>query len=124
MGFLRLFKPPKHQTFSYKPRYWDPKEEEAEQRRQRIELLENGGVEAMKTRIKGGFSGGGRGLAGGEAATYRSARVKKSNSTLIIVLACLIVLAYVGMVYYVPEFDAILGNPDPGLDAPVGPPQE
>jgi len=47
MGFLRLFKTPKNQQFSYKPRYWDPKKEEAEKLRQRVEQLQtangNGG---------------------------------------------------------------------------------
>ncbi len=30
MAFLRLFKSVKNQQFSYKPRFWDPKKEEAE----------------------------------------------------------------------------------------------
>lgn len=105
MGFLRLFKTPKNQQFSYKPRYWDPKKEEAEKLRQRVEQLQNGGVDAMKTRISGGFRKG----AGGEAAgAYRSARVKKSNSTLLIVLICLMGLAYIVYQMYFPELEAWL----------------
>lgn len=110
MGFLRLFKPPQHQQFSYKPRYWDPKEEEARKRRQRIEDLEKGGVDAMKTRISGGFR---KGQGGAAAGSYRSARVKKSNYTLVFVMACLLVLTYIGCVYYFPDLDAWLTSPPP-----------
>ncbi|MEL7161291.1 MAG: hypothetical protein AAFN92_11085 [Bacteroidota bacterium] len=99
MGFLRLFKPPGHQKFSYKPRYWDPKKEEAEERRKRVEQLQNGGVDAMKTRISGGFR---RGQGGKAAGAYRSARVKRSNSTLFIVLISLVVLAYLAIQMYIP----------------------
>ncbi len=97
MGFLRLFKPPKNQQFSYKPRYWDPKKEEAEKLRQRVEELQNGGVDAMKTRISGGFRKGAGGMAAG---SYRSARVKRSNTTLFITLICLLALAYLAYTLY------------------------
>ena len=105
MGFLKLFKSPSHQKFSYKPRYWDPKKEEAEERRQRVEELAKGGVDSMKTRISGGFR---RGQAGEATHTYRRARVKQSNSTLIIVLVCLLALAYLGIVVFFPDLNAWL----------------
>lgn len=105
MGFLRLFKTPKNQQFSYKPRYWDPKKEEAEKLKKRVEQIQNGGVGAMKTRISGGFRKGAGGAAAGE---YRSARVKKSNSTLLIVLICLMGLAYIVYKMYFPELEAWL----------------
>lgn len=105
MGFLRLFKPPKNQQFSYKPRFWDPKKEEAAKLRQRVEELENGGVDAMKTRISGGFR---RGQGGKAAEGYRSARVQRSNYTLVIVMVSLLVLTYIGYVYYFPDLDAWL----------------
>ena len=46
MGFLRLFNTPKNQQFSYRPRFWDPKKEEAEKLRQRVDQLQTGGVDA------------------------------------------------------------------------------
>jgi len=105
MAFLRLFKTPKNQQFSYKPRYWDPKKEEAEKLRQRVEQLQNGGVDAMKTRISGGFRAG----AGGKAAgSYRSARVKKSDGTLLIVIICLLVVSYLAIEVYFPDLSAWL----------------
>jgi hypothetical protein len=105
MGFLRLFKPPSHQRFSYKPRFWDPKKEEAEERLKRVEQLQTGGVDAMKTRISGGFR---KGQGGQAAGSYRSARVKKSNGTLLIVIVCLAVLAYLGLIVYFPDLSAWL----------------
>lgn len=105
MGFLRLFKTTQNQQFSYKPRYWDPKKEEAEKLRQRVEQLQNGGVDAMKTRISGGFRKG----AGGQAANeYRSARVRRSNSTLLIVVISLMVLTYIGLTVYFPDISGWL----------------
>jgi hypothetical protein len=102
MGFLRLFKTPTNQQFSYKPRFWDPKKEEAEKLRQRVEQLQTGGVDAMKTRISGGFRSGHGGKAAG---AYRSARVKKSNTTLLIILICLLVVAYVIYAMYFQDFN-------------------
>ncbi|WP_116106864.1 hypothetical protein [Lewinella sp. IMCC34191] len=106
MAFLRLFKPPRNQQFSYKPRYWDPKKEEAEERRQRIEMLQQGGVDGMKERLRGGFRKG----AGGEAAgRYRNERVRRSNYSLVIILVTLVVLSYVVYVLYFPELEQLLG---------------
>ncbi|MBB4080074.1 hypothetical protein GGR28_002704 [Lewinella aquimaris] len=106
MAFLRLFKTPKNQQFAYKPRYWDPKKEEAEERRLRVEALQNGGVDGIKERLRGGFRRG----AGGEAAgRYRSQRVKKSNYSLIIILITLIVVCYVAYKLYFPDFEQLLG---------------
>ena len=106
MAFLRLFKTPKAQQFSYKPRYWDPKKEEAEERRLHIETLQNGGVEGMKQRLRGGFRQG----AGGEAAgRYRNERVAKSNYSLVIIMVVLVVLSYLLIQVYFPDLEQLLG---------------
>jgi len=105
MGFLRLFKPPGHQQFSYKPRYWDPKKEESEARQKRVEQLQEGGVDAMKTRISGGFR---KGAGGAAAGSYRNARVKRSNATLFIVIICLMVISYLALMVYFPDMSAWL----------------
>ena len=101
MGFLRLFRPPSHQQFSYKPRYWDPKKEEAEERRRRIETLENGGVEGMKERLRGGFRKGQGGMVA--TGTYRSARVRRSNVSLVIIMVVLVALTLLGLFVYFPD---------------------
>ncbi len=106
MAFLRLFKTPKNQQFSYKPRYWDPKKEEAEERRLRIETLQTGGVDGIKERLRGGFRKG----AGGEAAgRYRNERVRKSNLSLVIIMVVLAVITYVLYYVYMPELERMLG---------------
>ena len=106
MAFLRLFKTPKNQQFSYKPRYWDPKKEEAEERRLRIETLQNGGVDGIKERLRGGFRQG----AGGEAAgRYRNERVRRSNYSLVIIMIVLAVITYVLYTVYMPELERMLG---------------
>ena len=107
MAFLRLFRPPTHQQFSYKPRYWDPKKEEAEERRRRVEAIQEGGVEGMKERLRGGFRKG----TGGYVATgtYRSQRVRRSNVSLVIIMVVLVALTVLGLMVYFPDMEAWLG---------------
>lgn len=106
MAFIRLFKTPKNQQFSYKPRYWDPKKEEAEERRMRIETLQTGGVDGMRERLRGGFRKG----AGGEAAgRYRNQRVKKSNYSLVIIMIVLVAMSFMLYKLYFPELERALG---------------
>lgn len=107
MGFLRLFRPPTHQQFSYKPRYWDPKKEEAEERRRRIDMIQEGGVEGVKERLRGGFRKG----AGGSVATgtYRSQRVRRSNVSLVIIMVVLVALSLILLTVYFPDMESWLG---------------
>ena len=100
MGVFKFLKPPSHQQFSYKPRFWDPKKEEARQRAERVKLLEDGGVDAMKARISGGFR---KGAGGAAAGTYRSERVKRANGTLFIVIIALLVISYFAIEVYFPD---------------------
>lgn len=106
MAFLRLFKTPKNQQFEYKPRYWDPKKEEAEERRRRIEALESGGVEGMRERLRGGFR---QGTGGAAAGSYRNARVRRSNYSLVIIMVVLAVLSYLLLTVYFPDIEQLLG---------------
>ena len=101
MGIFKFLKPPTHQQFSYKPRYWDPKKEEAEQRAARVRLLEEGGLDAMKARISGGFQRGHGGAA--TARTYRNQRVKRANGTLFMVIIVLLVISYFAIEVYFPD---------------------
>lgn len=106
MAFLKMFKAPRHQQFSYKPRYWDPKKEEAEERRQRIETIQNGGYDGVKERIRGGFRAG---YANADATRYRSQRVRRSNYSLLIVLAVLVLITYMLYNMYLPELEQLMG---------------
>jgi hypothetical protein len=42
MALLRFFRVPKHQQYDYKPRFWDPKKEELQERLDRIEKIQGG----------------------------------------------------------------------------------
>lgn len=102
------FRLPKNQQFNYKPRYWDPKEEERQERQQRVDMLRDGGVDAMKARISSTFkrnSGAGNGVG---RATFRSRQVAKSNVTLVVIIAVLLLLSYLAIVVYLPRFEQMI----------------
>ncbi len=100
MALLRMFKTPKNQKYDYKPRYWDPKKEEMEERLGKYKSAKEGDVEAVKTRLSKGFRrGGGSYKVSGE---MRSKQLFRSNMILLAVIALLIFLAYVAFKVYVP----------------------
>lgn len=89
MALLKFFKVPKHQRFTYKPRYWDPKKEELDERLQRIKDIQDKGIEASKARISGGFRQSFKGNH-----QYRRSQVRRSNMVLFFIIAVLIFLTY------------------------------
>lgn len=103
-GFRFFFRVPKHQRFDYKPRYWDPRKEELEERMKRIESLQEGGVEGAKARISGGFRRGGY-LSD---SRVRQRQVMRSNLLLIAVVAMLLVLCYIVISIYLPALEELL----------------
>ena len=122
MGIFKFLKPPTHQQFSYKPRYWDPKKEEAQQRAARVRQLEEGGLDAMKTRISSGFR---RGLGGSAASTtYRNQRVKRANGTLFMVIIALCVVSYFAIEVYFPDLSHWLETELPQPEQPGAAPVE
>jgi hypothetical protein len=102
------FRLPKNQQFNYKPRYWDPKEEERLERQQRADLLKEGGVEAMKTRISTTFQRSSGGSGGLNRGTYRNRQVAKSNFVLVAIIGVLLLLCYLGMTIYLPQLEQML----------------
>ena len=105
MALLKFFRVPKHQKYDYKPRFWDPKEEELQKRLEQIELAKKGGVDAVKSRISGGFRKG-------YATNYKSRRsqVFRSNMILLGIVAILLLMSYYFITKYLPEIAAALGN--------------
>jgi hypothetical protein len=89
MALLRFFNVPKHQRFTYKPRYWDPDQEQLDERMKRIKDIQEKGVEASKARISGGFR---QGFKGNQQ--YRRSQVRRSNMILFFIIAILIFLTY------------------------------
>ena len=98
MAFLRFFKMPKHQQYEYKPRFWDPKKEELQERLKQIEDMKSGGTEGAKARISGGFR---RGYGGSSAG--RRKQVMRSNMTLLGIIAVLLLLSYLFISVYLPR---------------------
>lgn len=105
MPGLRIFRTPKNQQFDYKPRYWDPKKEEMEERRRQLEELRSGGVEGAKARISSGLRRGG---SYGTDTRLRQRQVMRSNVILIGVVVMLLVISYLLLQVYLPQIDGFL----------------
>lgn len=90
MALLRFSKLPKHRSYDYLPRFWDPKKEELQERFRIADQRSQQGAQGMKARIAGGFKQ--RHFAIDKS--YRSRQVRRSNLTLIAVLAGLLFLFY------------------------------
>ena len=90
MGIPRLFKIPGHRTFSYNPRYYDPKKEEREERNREI-MREMG----IKTETDGTYRptirrGSMRGYFHQQSRKARS----HSNIRLVIIIIFLLAVTY------------------------------
>lgn len=106
MAIFRFFKPPQHQQYDYKPRYWDPKEEELQERLNRIERVKEGDPEAIKARLSGSFR---RGFEQGQAR-FRKQQAMRSNLVLLGVLVALLFLSYLFITVYLPDIAASVGG--------------
>ncbi|GJM05734.1 MAG: hypothetical protein DHS20C09_17300 [marine bacterium B5-7] len=107
MAVFRFFRLPKHQKYDYIPRYWDPRQEELEERLQRIEDIKNGDAEAIKARLSGGFKRGGYQQGN---VRFRRSQAKRSNLILLGVLVMLLFLSYMFISVYLPEIAAAIGE--------------
>ena len=104
MALLRFFKVPKHQRYEYKPRYWDQKKEEREERLAQLKAMEGTGADAIKARLSGGFR---RGYA--KDASIRRKQMMRSNLMLVTIIVSLVVISYLLLVVYLPKIEAMLG---------------
>ncbi len=106
MAVFKFFKLPRHQQYEYKPRYWDPKRDELEERLKQINDMKEGDAEAMKARLTAGFRKGG---FHGDTR-YRSKQVMRSNLTLIGIIVVLLLLSYLFITLYLPEIAESVGQ--------------
>jgi hypothetical protein len=107
MAFINFFRTPKHQRYDYKPRYWNQKKEELNERLQRIEKMKDGDPEEMKTRLAGSFRRGGYVKDG----NFRRNQVRRSNLILLSIVVALILFSYVFLSVYLPKIvEALEGN--------------
>ena len=98
MAMLRFFRMPKHQQYEYKPRYWDPKKEELQERLKRAEDRKGNSAEAVKSRIAGGFK---RGYA--SDMRLRKKQVMRSNAILLGIIVALVLLSILFLTVYLPK---------------------
>ena len=99
MALLRFFRVPRHQQYEYKPRYWDPRKEELEERLKRVEKIQQRDAEAVKARLSGGFR---RGFEAGGRTSHRG-QVLRSNLILLGIIVILLLLSYLLLTVYLPE---------------------
>ena len=105
MAVLRFFKLPKHQQYQYKPRFWDPKKEEREERLQQIEAMKEGDPEALKARLSANFR---KGYA--KDTSFRKRQVRRSNLILLGILALLVIFSYLFIAVYLPKIAERVGS--------------
>ncbi len=105
MAILRFFKLPKHQQYEYKPRYWDPRKEELEERLKQIDAMKAGDAEAMKARLSVNFRKGYK-----NDPRFRSRQVLRSNLILLGVIVILVFLSYLFITVYLPRIAEGVGS--------------
>lgn len=89
MSIFKIFRMPKNQQFDYKPRFWDQKKEEFEERLKQYESRDNISPEEMKQRISLRF----RKKGYVQDTGFRNSQIQRSNRTLLITLVVLILLS-------------------------------
>jgi len=110
MGFLSFGKRPKHRSFDYIPRYYDPEKEEMQQRLKRYKQTESqanvGDAELAKQRIRGGFRRNSR--ASSEATKIAN---RRSNLRLLMIIAILLLVTFYFINNYLPKIVAAIESP-------------
>ncbi|MFK7980403.1 MAG: hypothetical protein AB8G86_10505 [Saprospiraceae bacterium] len=105
MALMRFFKTPQNQKFDYKPRYWDPKKEELQERLSKYKDETKGDTKAVKNRLRKGFKGkaGSAGVGFRETRAIRTKELKRSNRVLLITVVVLALLSYLLFEIYLTE---------------------
>ena len=100
MGLFGFLKPPKPVGFDYKPRFYDQKREEFQERLKKAEELTGDNPEALKARIRRNLQ---------RKSTYltdrkvRQRQVLKSNLLLLVIIVVLIALTIAAIEIYLPR---------------------
>lgn len=91
MALLRFVKLPKHKQYKYKPRYWNPEQEDLENRLRKASGRTQSTAEGVKERISSSFQRGGDRRFN---PYVRSTQVRRSNVMLIGIIIALLALCY------------------------------
>jgi hypothetical protein len=103
MAILRFNRLPKNQQYIYKPRYWDPKKEELEERLKRVHSMQEDDQDAMKARISSGLRRHSYGNT-----SYRRQQVIRSNVVLFGVVLGLLFITFLLLTSYLPRLAKFL----------------
>lgn len=100
MAFLKIFKSHKNQRYDYKPRFWNPDEEERKERLKRLNKIkeDESDLEQIKSRISTGLRRGYK-----HDQKYRSKQMYRSNVRLVIIIVFLAALTYILINVYLPK---------------------
>ncbi|MEM1219991.1 MAG: hypothetical protein AAGH79_13815 [Bacteroidota bacterium] len=111
MALFRFFRPPKHQRYEYKPRFYDPAKEDLQERLRMVERAKENDPEAVKARISAGLS---RRSAGGGSyrvsAEARRQTLYRSNMRLVLVFVFLVVGTILVLLKFLPTLLNYLEN--------------
>ncbi|HMQ61643.1 MAG TPA: hypothetical protein PKE06_13300 [Flavilitoribacter sp.] len=102
---FRFFKVPKHKSFDFKPRFYDPEKEEQDIKASRADRIRSGGADGAKARIKGGFR-----RSFNEESSYRKEQMRRANIRLFMIIAVLLVLTYFLLKVNLPGLMQLLGS--------------
>jgi uncharacterized membrane protein (DUF106 family) len=105
MALFGFLKPPKPVGFDYKPRFYDPKKEEFQERLRKAHELAGDDPEALKARIRRNLQRKSSYLANSQ---LRQRQVMKSNLRLLVIIIVLIALTFAVIEIYLPRILQIL----------------
>lgn len=99
MAKFSIFRTPDHHKFQYRPRYWDPKKDETEAFKARIQEVSGQSVEGTKARISSGLKTG----YGGDPK-LRAQLKRRSNIRIMGFIGMFVLICYWLSTQYLVEF--------------------
>ena len=104
---LSMFKTPKHRSFNYQPRFYDPEQEAQREREALRRNSESGSAEEVKMRLrKGAMRQGGYYMTSGNS--YRKAN-HRSSITFLVVLMVLVAMGFLLVSVFLPQIEGMFG---------------
>lgn len=98
MKLPKIMKVPKHKSFGYTPRYYDPKKEELERRVEQGKKKGGADTDAIKSRIRTDLRS-----SRNANPRLRSQLVRKSNKRIFMIIVLLVILSLIMINVYLPQ---------------------
>ncbi len=99
MALFSFFKRPRHQQFTYHPRYYDPRKERLEKILENAKNEGSADPELIKSRISDSFRRRGKSPSG-----YSREVRRRSNILLLAIIVVLLTATYLLLTVYLPRF--------------------